>query len=106
MDPNKAEMSRLEALPQGLLGEIATTKKKKKKKKKEIATTTCSCKELYLSSFFFPNYTSHLRTTIFSPLVKKPLLATRYTGLMLRCLAKNNPEAHYIRGILKYFHSD
>ncbi|CDY29695.1 BnaA04g17320D [Brassica napus] len=47
MDPNKAEMSRLEALPQGLLGEIATTKKKKKKK-------------LPQQPVHARNYTSHL----------------------------------------------
>ena len=39
-------------------------------------------------------------------LIKKPRRAVKkFPHLMLWCLKANNPEAHYIQGVMEYFHN-
>ncbi|CAL9239145.1 unnamed protein product, partial [Arabidopsis halleri] len=103
MDPNKAEISRLEALPQDLLGDIvarigATSAE-------DFHNCIISCKELCASA----NDERVLKTLNLALLVKKPLSACKHLLIMKNCLVNNNPNAHYIQGIRRYFvldHSD
>ncbi|VYS46106.1 unnamed protein product [Arabidopsis thaliana] len=74
-----------------------------------------------LSVFFFPrssNINSYslkgasandervLKTLNLAPLVKKPLSCRKHLLIMKKCLANNNPDAHYIKGIIWYFNLD
>lgn len=47
------------------------------------------------------------RSLSLAPLVKKPLAADWYTKIMEKFLHHNNPQAHYIKGLVEYFqHQD
>lgn len=101
MDPNKIHVSHLESLPQDLLGEIVS----------RIGFTSpqnyhnciLSCKELCVSS----DDKRLCKKPSLAPLVSRPLAANNYKKLMDKWLTNNNPDAHYIKGILEYFlHSD
>ncbi|VVB17741.1 unnamed protein product [Arabis nemorensis] len=97
MDPNKIDVSRLESLPEDLLGVIV-------RKLGATDTTTyhfClrSCKKLGATA-----HDERVCTTVnLAPLVKRPLLTVKYFPVLKRCLAHYNPDAHYIKGILRYF---
>ncbi|VYS59081.1 unnamed protein product [Arabidopsis thaliana] len=100
MDPNKAEISRLEVLPQDLLGEIVA--KIGAKFAENYHNCILSCKELGASA----NDELVLKTLNLAPLVKKPLSCRKHLLIMKKCLANNNPDAHYIKGIIWYFNLD
>ncbi|XP_006395910.2 F-box protein At2g35280 [Eutrema salsugineum] len=47
------------------------------------------------------------KTLYLRPLALHPLTTThRYEDLMERCLTSGNAEAHYIKGIVQYFHNN
>lgn len=97
MDPKKVERSRLETLPQDLLGIIVS--KVGATSSEDFHNCILSCKELGASA----NDERVLQKLNLAPLVKKPLLSIQYLPLMKKCLANNNPDAHFIKGMIRYF---
>ncbi|XP_010490279.1 PREDICTED: F-box protein At2g35280-like [Camelina sativa] len=97
MDPRKVDISRLESLPQDLLGIIVS--KVAAASNDDYINYILSCKELGASA----DDERVLQKLNLAPLVKKPLLSIQYLPLMKKTLAENNPDAHYIKDIIRYF---
>ncbi|XP_019099685.1 PREDICTED: F-box protein At2g35280-like, partial [Camelina sativa] len=97
IDPRKVDISRLESLPQDLLGIIVS--KVVDASTDDYINCILSCKELGASA----DDKRILQKLNLAPLVKKPLLSIQYVPLMKKTLAKNNLDAHYIKGIIRYF---
>ena len=103
MDPNKADNSRLEALPQDLLGEIVV----------KVGATPAedfqNCILIWKELGAYTNDKRVFKTLNLTPLVNKALSARKHLLTMKKCLDNNNPNAYYIKGIIRYFvlnHSD
>ncbi|CAH8384087.1 unnamed protein product [Eruca vesicaria subsp. sativa] len=63
--------------------------------------TIISCRKLSIT------YDDHVvsKHLNLSPLFKKPLLTTKYSVIMERCLWAHNRKVHYNKGIVEYFHA-
>jgi len=97
MDPNKGEISQLEMFPHDLLGIIVS--KVVSISAEDYYNCILSCKELGASA----NDERVLKKVNLAPLVKKLLESIIYIFLLKKCLAKTNPYAYYIKGIIRYF---
>uniref|UniRef100_A0A1J3J3H4 F-box protein n=1 Tax=Noccaea caerulescens TaxID=107243 RepID=A0A1J3J3H4_NOCCA len=98
MDPNQKNVSLIESLPNGVIGVIV--EKIGASSAVDFHNTIRTCKEINKVADNRQVY----RTLSLAPLVKKPLAAERYTKIMEKCLHHNNRQAHYIKGLVAYFH--
>ncbi|CAF1701756.1 unnamed protein product [Brassica oleracea] len=99
MNPKQANMLTLQTMPEDMrlfiVSKVGTTSPI------DYFNTIITSKSL---KFSFDNYFV-AKDLKLSPLVKKPALATRYKTLMDSCLKANNVDAHFVKGMLEYFHS-
>uniref|UniRef100_A0A1J3DWP0 F-box protein n=1 Tax=Noccaea caerulescens TaxID=107243 RepID=A0A1J3DWP0_NOCCA len=98
MDPKKEHVSLFESLPHGIIGVIVD--KVAASSAVDYHNTIRTCKEIHKRADNRQVY----RGLSLRPLVKKPLASKGYEKIMEKCLQNNNPEAHYIKGLVQYFH--